>query len=382
MNEALPTINHPRLSPRPDEVIDRTKTVTFTFNGKEITAYEGDTIASALTAADIQVISRSFKYHRPRGLLCCSGHCPNCLVQVDEEPNVRSCMRPVSEGVEVKAQNVWPSLERDVMSLTALGDRFLPVGFYYKTFIHPQALWPVYEHALRRAAGLGEVDPDTPLGDYDKQYLHADVVVVGGGPAGISAAVSAAEQGARVILIDENAQFGGHARFSHSGPDAVRLLASLDAATAEYDLRPILNTTVLGWWEENWLSAVQGNRLYKIRAESVIFATGAYEQPLLFDGNDLPGVMLGSGVQRLVNLYSVAPWQRAVVVTANDDGWQVAADLLEAGVLVVAVADQRLSTDSALVERVTAAGANVYWGHTIVAAEGKGKVEKSDARSG
>ncbi len=202
-------------------------------------------------------------------------------------------MRPVSDGMQVKAQNAWPSLERDVMSLTALGDRFLPVGFYYKTFIHPQALWPVYEHMLRRAAGLGEVDPYTPPGDYDKQYLHAEVVVVGGGPAGISAAVSAAEQGARVLLFDENPEFGGHVRFSHSESDKGQLLDSLQRAVAEHNLQLFADTIVLGWWEENWLSAVQGNRLYKIRAGSVIFATGAYEQPLLFDGNDLPGVMLG-----------------------------------------------------------------------------------------
>ncbi|MFZ0545261.1 MAG: 2Fe-2S iron-sulfur cluster-binding protein, partial [Candidatus Promineifilaceae bacterium] len=374
MNEAP---RYPRLAPQTAEVIDRTKTVSFTFNGRTITAYEGDTIASALTAANIQVISRSFKYHRPRGLLCCSGHCPNCLVQVDEEPNVRSCMRPVSADIQVKSQNAWPSLEHDVMSLTALGDRFLPVGFYYKTFIHPQALWPAYEHFLRHVAGLGVLNPDTPPGEYDKQYLHADVIVVGGGPAGISAAVSAAEQGARVMLFDDNPEMGGHIRFSHSELEKTELLDRLKQAAAEKDLRLFPNTTVLGWYEENWLSAVQGNRLYKIRGGSVIFATGAYEQPLVFDGNDLPGVMLGSGVQRLVRLYSVAPWRRTVIVTANDDGWRLAADLQAAGVRVAAIADQRLSANPNLVEPVVDAGAEVFWSHTILAADGKGKVERA-----
>ena len=376
MNEPQIQTN-PRLAPKTAERIDRTKPVTFTFDGNEITAYEGDTIASALTAAGVQVLSRSFKYHRPRGLLCCSGHCPNCLVQVGDEPNVRACMRPVMADMQVTAQNVWPSLDKDVMSLTALGDRFLPVGFYYKTFIHPKALWPTYEHFLRNAAGLGQVFPDTEPGDYDKQYLHADVVVVGGGPSGISAAVSAAAQGARVLLFDEHAEFGGHALFSHSEYDLSPLLERLEGATAENDLQLFPNTTVLGWWEENWLSAVQGNRLYKIRSESVIFATGAYEQPLLFDGNDLPGVMLGSGVQRLIHQYSVAPWRRAVVVTANDDGWQVAADLQRAGIVVEAIADQRLDSDSPLVAKMKAAGTAVHWGYTIMAADGKGKVEKA-----
>ncbi|MFO7537930.1 MAG: 2Fe-2S iron-sulfur cluster-binding protein, partial [Chloroflexota bacterium] len=190
-----------RTEPQTDELIDRSRTISFTFNGRAYSAHPGDTIASALAAAGVKTFSRSFKYHRPRGLLCCAGHCPNCLVQVGEEPNVRACTRSVTEGLHVSPQNAWPSLDYDLMSLTALADRFLPVGFYYKTFMRPRALWPVYEHFLRHAAGLGEVHLDDeaahPPG-YDKQYLHTDVVVVGGGPAGMSAAQAAAKAGARV----------------------------------------------------------------------------------------------------------------------------------------------------------------------------------------
>lgn len=365
-----------RLSPQPGEVIERKGSFSFSFDGKTYQAYPGDTIASALAAAGVKVFSRSFKYHRPRGLMCCAGHCPNCLVQVGDEPNVRACTRPVEPQMSVKAQNAWPSLNRDVMALTSLGDRFLPAGFYYKAFIRPQFLWPTFERMLRQAAGLGQVNPDTPSGRYDKQYLHADVAVIGGGPAGMSAALAATAGGARVLLIDENPALGGHLRFASPHTDSP-LPELVDAIHQVLNLSIHLNTAVLGWYEENWLSAAQKDRLFKIRAQSVIFSTGAYEQPLLFDDNDLPGVMLGSAVQRLVNLYGVAPGRKALIVTANDDGWAVAADLQSAGIEVAAVVDERLAIDSSLIQGVIANGAAVHWSHTIVAAEGSGEVSQA-----
>ncbi len=364
-----------RLQPQPHEVIDRSQTVTFTFNGKEYTAYPGDTIASALAAAGVKVFSRSFKYHRPRGLMCCAGHCPNCLVQVADEPSVRSCVTPVEAGMVVEPQNAWPSLDYDVMSLTALGDQFLPVGFYYKTFIRPQALWPTYEHVLRHAAGLGEVHPDTPPGEYNKQYLHADVAVVGGGPAGMAAAVAAAETGARVLLFDENAQLGGHSRYVEIGDWRLEINHLQSLISNLPSLTVYTNTTVLGYYEDNWLSAVSGNMFYKIRAKTVVVATGVYEQPLVFDNNDLPGVMLGGGVQRLLRLYGVAMGQTAVLITNNDAGWQVAADLQNAGITVAAIAEQRPKFDGECVSRCS--GIQVYWGHTVQEAKGRGKVESA-----
>ena len=371
-------------------LVDRRQTFTFSFEGKAIAAHPGDTIGSALARAGVSAISRSFKYHRPRGLLCCAGHCPNCLVQVEQEPNVRACTRPAQEGMTVVAQNAWPSLKRDVMSLTALGDRFLPVGFYYKTFIRPRALWPLYEWVLRHAAGLGRVDPQTAPATYDKQYLHADVAVVGGGPAGLSAAAAAAQQGARVLLFDENLEFGGHTRYSESGDhesgewgrataNLQSLISSLQSPVSNLHLYP--NTTVLGYYQHNWLSAVCGNRLFKIRARTVIVATGAYEQPLLFANNDLPGVMLGSGVQRLLHLYGVLPGATAVVLTSNDEGWQVARDLLRAGAAVAAVVDRRSAGPSAqaapLSQALQAAGARVFLGSAILAAAGNGAVQEA-----
>ena len=193
---------------RPGEAIDRSGLIEFTFDGVKHRAHPGDTVGSALAAAGVKTLSRSFKYHRPRGLLCCAGHCPNCLVQIGGEANVRACRRPVEAGMEVRSQNAWPSLDRDLMSLAGLGAPLMPVGFYYKTFIRPARLWPLYERVLRRAAGLGSVDQDAVPAECDKQYLHADVAVVGAGPAGIAAAAAAAREGARVLLFDENSEAG------------------------------------------------------------------------------------------------------------------------------------------------------------------------------
>jgi sarcosine oxidase subunit alpha len=370
--------------------------VTFTFNGKEYTAHPGDTIASALAAAGVEVFSRSFKYHRPRGLLCAAGHCPNCLVQVGDEPSVRACKCAVQEGMKVEPQNVFPSLDRDVMSVIGLGSKFLPVGFYYKTFIHPKALWPLYEATLRRSAGLGKVTREIPEAHFSKQYLFADVAVVGGGPAGMSAAIAAAEQGARVLLFDDNPALGGHLNFAAQDEGALTPL--VEKLNAHASIEVFTNTTVLGWYEDNWLSAVRDGggrgdaategdvamqRLYKIRAGALVAATGAYEVPLVFDNNDLPGVMLGSAVQRMVRLYGVLPGQNAVVVTANEDGWRVARALREAGANVVAIADEReeweVATQGDAARQGDVAGqgdvaTQRLYGWTIRAAVGNGRV--------
>ena len=364
-----------RLPAQQGEVIDRSAKLRFSFNGKTYTAYPGDTVASALAAAGVQVLSRSFKYHRPRGLLCCAGHCPNCLVQIGDEPNVRACQRPVEAGMAVRPQNAWPSVDYDLMSLTQLGSRLMPVGFYYKTFIRPRSLWPFYEGVLRRAAGLGKVSLRTPPGEFDKQYLYADVAVIGGGPAGIGAALAAAERGGRVLLFDENPALGGHLRFTDSDRAMSDLLGALDQRS---EVSVFTDTSVLGWYQDTWLSAVRGSRLFKVRAKSLVVATGAYERPLLFDNNDLPGVMLGSGVQRLLHLFGVAPGKRAVIVTANDDGWRVAADLHAAGVRVEAVVDERDVCEGPHRETLSDAGIPVFYGHTILAARGSGAVRGAE----
>jgi sarcosine oxidase subunit alpha len=363
------TLAGARLPRQAGEVIDRSRRIAFTFNGQLYAAHPGDTIASALAASGVRVLSRSFKYHRPRGLLCGAGHCPNCLVQINDEPNVRACQRLVEEGMAVQAQNAWPSLERDLLSLSELGARFMPVGFYYKTFMRPARLWPLYEGVLRRAAGLGRVDPHSPEGAFDQQYLHGQVVVVGAGPAGLSAALAAAQAGARVLLFDENAGLGGHLRFA--GEQGAQTLAPLLAQLGKCpQIEVFADAAVVGWYQDNWLAAVQERRLFKIRAQALVVASGAYEAPLVFDDNDRPGVMLGSAVQRLLHLYGIAPGKRAVVATANEDGWEVAADLCRAGVEVAGVVDERAASASPRAKELAASGIPLFFQHTILAAHG------------
>jgi sarcosine oxidase subunit alpha len=329
-----------RLDPHPGELIDRSTELMFTFDGKPITGFAGDTIGSALYASGRRIFSRSFKYHRPRGLQCCSGHCANCQMTVDGQPNVRVCVTPVREGAVVTGQNFLGSLDRDLMRVTdKLGGPFTPPGFYYKTFIRPRKLWPLYEKILRGAAGLGKLDPDGARGErVEVVHEHAGVVVIGGGESGLEAAVAAASRGERVIVVDEGpavggallADRGGHAR-------AAELRRRVDDAGVEM-LAPAI---AIGLFEDGFVPVAHGDTLVKIRASRVVVAAGAMEQPLVFPGNDLVGVMLADGARRLANLWSIKPAERAFVVAADDRGLGAADDLEAAGVEVVGVVDLR-----------------------------------------
>ena len=313
-----------RLPPRPDERIDRKRTVTFSFEGAPVWGYEGDTIASALYASGRRIFSRSFKYHRPRGLLCCSGRCANCLMRVDDVPNVRVCTEPVREGAAVRGQNVLGSLERDLMGIVdKVGGPFLPVGFYYRTMIRPRRAWPLYERLLRSAAGIGSLDKHAPRSRrFDTEHRRAEVLVVGGGRSGLAAARAAASEGKQVVLVDE-----GAAPISRSDVDeAFELLAPARA---------------LGIYEGGLVPVDAGHVLFRFRAEKIVVATGTIEQPLLFPGNDLVGVMLPDAVRRLVRDWSLRPGRRAVVVTADDSGPRAVEDLRESGVDVRAFVDLR-----------------------------------------
>ena len=341
-----------RLPPTPLERIDRARSVSFSFDGREHRGFAGDTIASATAAAGVRVLSRSFKYHRPRGLLCCAGRCPNCLVQVDGEPNVRACVTPVRDGMVVKHQNAWPSLRFDLLSLTGRLDRFLPIGFYYKTFYRPRWLWPLFERILRRAAGLGRIDtraaPDLRA---RTRHLHREVAVVGGGPAGCIAALEAAAAGARVALVDDQPSLGGHLRARTgtvdgdarvdglAGHAAAARLAELVAAQPRIDV--LSNATAFGVYEGGLLGVVQGATLVRIRVKRLVLALGTQERPLLFANNDLPGVVLARGALALARLQSVRLGQRAAVVIEDDDGSRLADELRSAGVAVVEIVDLR-----------------------------------------
>ncbi len=349
MRSSAKAMTH-RLAPQSGELIDRSTSFGFAWNGRTFSAHPGDTIASALAANGVDVFSRSFKYHRPRGLLTASYHDPGCLVQVGDEPNVRGAHRLVEPGMSVSSQDTWPSLALDVKAVNEVARRALPAGFYYKTFMSPGRLWPAYERVLERFAHGGTPPAeDAPPGRFDKRHAHPDVLVAGGGPAGMAAAVAAARASATVLLVEEEHQLGGHLRWGGEADLAAlhELRASVDAAGVEV----MTDAVVLGRYDDNWVSVVQrglpqvDERLVKARVGVLVVAPGLIERPYVFAGNDVPGVMLSTAVRRLVNLYAVRPGDRAVVLTANSSGDAAAADLGRVGVDVVHVEDARRGGD-------------------------------------
>ncbi|MGH3046628.1 MAG: 2Fe-2S iron-sulfur cluster-binding protein [Gaiellaceae bacterium] len=304
-----------RLDPQRGEALDRTREIRFFFDGWPVRGFPGDSIGSALFARGQRVFSRSFKYHRPRGLLCCRGQCPNCMMRVDGVPNVRVCTEPVREGARVEAQNVWGSLQRDLLAVTdKLGGPFTPVGFYYRTMIRPRSAWPLYERFLRSVAGLGPVDKHAKRsGRFDTEHGHADVLVIGAGPSGLEAAQRHAAAGRRVVVVDmDDAPSDG------AGFESIRGVA-------------------LGIYEGNLVPVDTGNLLYRLRADLVVVAAGALEQPLLFPGNDLVGVMLPEAVRRLVTRWSLKPGERAVVVSADERALDIVPLLERAGTEVAEI---------------------------------------------
>jgi sarcosine oxidase, subunit alpha len=337
-----------RLDHRSGEVIDRGRGFTFTWNGEEYPAYGGDTIISALAACEERIFSRSFKYHRPRGLLTASFLDPGCMVQVGDEPNVRGAHRRVEPGMVVSPQGVWPSLEYDVKSANRAFGRFLSAGFYYKTFIKPRRLWPLYRRMLRRFSAGGRVSAGPAQGYFDKRYAHPDVLVAGGGPAGMAAAVAAGRAGAQVLLVEEEYELGGHLRWGNE-LDALRVLREEVSHTPGVEV--MVNSVINGRYDDNWVAVMQRDlshvqeRLVKARAKTLVVAPGLIERPYVFEGNDTPGVILSTAAQRLINLYAVKPGDRAVVFSANESGDAAAEDLRRSGVEVARVVDARRDGD-------------------------------------
>ena len=371
----MPSSNHSRLKPQSGEAIDRSVPVEFEFDGGRVRGFQGDTVASALYAQGTRVFSRSFKYHRPRGLLCCSGNCPNCLVTVGDEPNVRACTRPAEPGLQVRSQNAWPSLGFDLLSLLDKLHWLMPVGFYYKALHRPKALWLLARRLIRRVGGLGSIDINaTHETEYSSRNLHADIAVVGGGPAGMSAALSSAETGASVILVDDQPALGGHLRYSRR-PEADTASQLAEQVAQSPNIQTLSNATVFGLYQDKLLAILNSDGLVRLRAWQVVLATGAQESPLVFENNDLPGVMLASAARRLMSLYGVRPGRQAVVATETPQGYEAALQLLDAGVRVAAVIDASETPSGDAVEALRQSGVTVLTGHRVVKAVGRGRVK-------
>ena len=320
---------------------ERSDTFTFEYCGKPVQARTGDTVASALYRSGQRIFTRSFKYHRPRGLLCLSGKCPNCMMNVDGVPNVRACTTPASAGMRVRHQNAYPSLEHDWLAIAQQFDWLMPVGWYYKAMTRPST-WHAAEPFIRKIAGLGEPPPKgSDAGEYEHSYRQAEVAIIGGGPAGLQEAVELGARGAKVMLIDDQPALGGHLRYSkRSGIVAAELIAQVQKLP---NVEVLQNCYCFGFYEGNLLGIVQpkphakaAERLIHLRAQRVVIATGAYEAPLLFRNNDLVGIMLSSAAQRLIRLHAVTPGEVAVVIGSGQRSDEVVADLGEAGIRVAA----------------------------------------------
>ncbi|WP_027164511.1 sarcosine oxidase subunit alpha [Mesorhizobium sp. WSM3224] len=345
-------------------LVDRSEEISFRFDGKTFFGFKGDTLASALVANGVRLVGRSFKYHRPRGILTAGSEEPNALVELRSgarrEPNTKATTAELYEGLDAASQNRWPSLNFDVMAVNQLFAPIFVAGFYYKTFMWPAKFWEaIYEPAIRRAAGLGRAaglpDPD----HYDKAWAHCDVVIAGSGPAGLAAALAAGRGGARVILCEEDFVLGG--RLLADGgtidglPAAEWVARAVAELTAMPDVRIMTRTTLFGVYDGGTYGAIERvndhlpvppehqvrQRLWRIVAKRCVVAAGSIERPIVFAGNDTPGVMMASAMRSYINRYAATPSRRIALFTNNEDGWRTAETAIAAGLQVAAVIDAR-----------------------------------------
>lgn len=365
-----------RLIEQRGEWIDRSKTIAFSFEGRSFQGFEGDTLTSALMASGVRTLGRSFKYHRRRGALSVANHDVNAIVQAviggRSLPNARADLLAIVEGLQATAVNTKGGLAHDRRAILDSLSAFLPVGFYYKAF-HSKRLFPLWERLFRDMTGLGEVDLGAPRRETAKRYEFADVVVVGAGPSGLAAALAAANAGADVALVDENRAIGGSGSYAlGSDPASLERLLDLVGTVARHDrIRCFTSTVAAGYYADHWLALDTPDCLVKMRARAVVVAQGAFEQPAVFRNNDLPGVMLASGAQRLMRRFAVAPCTRAAILGSNVHAYRAALDALAAGIevpLLLDLRDQPGPQSSALAEDLRAQGVRILNGAAVYAA--------------
>lgn len=375
--------------------IDRSETLSFSFDGKRYQGFAGDTVASALLANDVSIVGRSFKYHRPRGIVAAGSEEPNAIFQLGTGstavPNLRATQIELYDALSVRSTRGWPNVKFDVGIVNNMLGRILGAGFYYKTFMYPRRFWGIYEHLIRRAAGFGTAPTGPDPDRYSHRNAHCDVLVVGGGPTGLMAARVAAKTGARVIIADEQNEFGGSLLGSRESIDDRPAGEWIESVCQELDQNPkvtrLSRTDVFGYYDHNFLTLLErctdhvGNtlpgqvrqRLWRLRARQVVLAQGAFERPLVFSNNDRPGVMLASAVSSYINRYAVLPGRRAVVFANNDSAYHSAFDLKRAGADVVAIVDSR-AQGGLLTAAATAAGIPVHPGSVVVNVGGRSRV--------
>lgn len=381
--------------PNHGRFLDKTAPATFTFNGKSLGGYVGDTLASALLANDQMLMGRSFKYHRARGVIASGAEEPNALVNMGQgsrfEPNQRVTTTELFDGLTAKSQNHWPSLNFDVGTINNYVSRFLPAGFYYKTFMFPRAAWKhVFEPIVRQSAGLGQAPKDRDADRYEHFYYFTDILVIGGGIAGLQAALTAAKSGAKVLLIEQTAHWGGRAPVDGAeidGKPAGDWVADTLAKLHAMDNVTIRNRlSGAGVYDHGYVLGYEQitdhtpevdaprHRLWRIRAKQIITATGAIERSLSFAGNDIPGVMLAASVRDYLVNWGVAVGQRCVVVTNNDDAYRTAITLHNAGLKIPAIIDARPKADGELPNAARALGIRVEEGRAIAKVKGGKRV--------
>lgn len=381
-------------------LIDRERPVRFKFDGRVYSGYEGDSLASALLAHGVMLMGRSFKYHRPRGVLAAGSEEPNALVcwtrgAGRKTPNLRATQIQIYDGMEVHSQNCWPGLKWDIGAVNNLLSELFPAGFYNKTFMWPKGFWDrLYEPLIRKMAGLGP-PPDRPDPDlYASSYGHCETLIVGGGAAGLAAALSAAKAGGRVMVVDEGDRWGG-GLLSQPGVHIQGLKAldwvaqTLEILRSASNVTLMLRTTALGYYHDNFIALAQQctdhikapdhmqarEKLHRIRAGHVILAQGATARPLVFDGNDRPGIMLASAAQAYLHIYGVAIGKKIALLTSHDSAYQSAFDLKAAGVNVVALIDLRQKTKKSLQARAQNLGISTYVGHSVNATRGLRRIK-------